>query len=75
MRESYLDQVIRRGNELQLLERAAASRPAGLSAAVRWAVQQSITKGTDGTHFSPAKTCTRAEIVTFLQRDAAGQGS
>ncbi len=45
------------------------------AAAVRWAVRQSITKGTDGTHFSPAKTCTRAEIVTFLQRDAAGQGS
>lgn len=45
------------------------------AAAVRWAVQQSITEGTDGTHFSPAKTCTRAEIVTFLQRDAAGQGS
>jgi cell wall-associated NlpC family hydrolase len=45
------------------------------AAAVRWAVRQNITKGTDGTHFSPAKACTRAEIVTFLQRDAAGQGS
>ena len=42
MRESYLDQVIRRGNELELLERAAASRPAGLSAAVRWAVATAL---------------------------------
>ena len=36
--------------------------------AVLWAVEQGITNGTDSTHFSPAKTCTRAEIVTFLQR-------
>ena len=43
--------------------------------AVRWAVRQSITRGTDATHFSPAKACTRAEIVTFLQRAAAGQSS
>ena len=29
------------------------------------------TNGTDSTHFSPEKSCTRAEIVTFLQRGAA----
>ena len=39
--------------------------------AVRWAVAEEITNGTDATHFSPAKGCTRAEIVTFLQRSAA----
>ena len=38
--------------------------------AVRWAVEQGITNGTDSTHFSPKKPCTRAEIVTFLQRAA-----
>ena len=38
--------------------------------AVRWAAEQGITNGTDSTHFSPRKTCTRAEIVTFLQRAA-----
>ena len=33
---------------------------------VYWAVEQGITGGTDATHFSPNKPCTRAEIVTFL---------
>ena len=41
------------------------------STAVLWAVEQGVTKGTDSTHFSPEKTCSRAEIVTFLQRAAA----
>jgi hypothetical protein len=37
--------------------------------AVLWAVEKGITKGTnDGSTFEPNKTCTRAEIVTFLQR-------
>ena len=36
--------------------------------AVLWAVTQGITKGTDSARFSPEKTCTRAEIVTFLRR-------
>ena len=42
--------------------------------AVLWAVSQSpaITSGTDATHFSPSKTCSRAEIVTFLW-NAAGK--
>ncbi len=37
--------------------------------AVLWAVEKSITNGTDATHFSPDSTCTRAQIVTFLYRD------
>ena len=38
------------------------------TAAVAWAVQQGITKGTSETTFSPNETCTRAQIVTFLYR-------
>ena len=37
--------------------------------AVAWAVSNSITNGTGGNQFSPGRTCTRAEIVTFLFRD------
>ena len=36
--------------------------------AVRWAVEQGITKGVTETAFAPDKSCTRAEIVTFLWR-------
>ena len=36
--------------------------------AVIFAAATGITTGTDATHFSPDKTCTRAEIVTFLYR-------
>ncbi|RKJ76154.1 hypothetical protein D7X33_15360 [Butyricicoccus sp. 1XD8-22] len=36
--------------------------------AVRWAVEQGITSGTTLTMFSPDKSCTRAEAVTFLWR-------
>ena len=39
--------------------------------AVMWAVEEGITAGTSETTFSPDKTCTRAEIVTFLYRDMA----
>ena len=34
--------------------------------AVDWAVANSVTSGTSSTTFSPDKSCTRAEIVTFL---------
>ncbi len=37
---------------------------------VDWAVQKGITSGTSPTTFSPGRTCTRAEIVTFLWRSA-----
>ena len=37
---------------------------------VYWAYEHEpqITTGTDATHFSPARTCTRAQVVTFLWR-------
>ena len=34
--------------------------------AVLWAVENGVTKGTDATHFSPNKGCTRGQVVTFL---------
>ena len=42
--------------------------------AVLWAISQTppITNGTDDTHFSPNKTCTRGQVVTFLW-NAMGQ--
>lgn len=39
---------------------------------VCWAVQQEITLGTGNGQFSPARTCSQAQILTFLWR-AAGQ--
>lgn len=36
--------------------------------AVAWAVENEITSGTGGGNFSPAATCTRGQIVTFLYR-------
>ena len=38
--------------------------------AVAWAVKEGITSGTGGNSFSPDAPCTRAQIVTFLYRDA-----
>jgi hypothetical protein len=35
---------------------------------VRWALENGITDGTDSTHFSPDRTCSRGQIVTFLYR-------
>lgn len=36
--------------------------------AISWAVENDITQGTGGNKFSPGRTCTRGEIVTFLYR-------
>ena len=36
--------------------------------AVLWAVEKGITTGTSKTAFSPDKTCTRGQIVTFIYR-------
>ena len=36
--------------------------------AMLWALQKNITTGTDKTHFSPGKECTRGQVVTFLFR-------
>lgn len=38
--------------------------------AVLWAAQRGITAGMDGGYFRPAALCNRAQIVTFLYRDA-----
>ena len=37
--------------------------------AINWAVENSITNGTDIATFSPDAVCTRAQIVTFLYRN------
>ena len=39
--------------------------------AVLWAVKSEITNGTSKNEFSPAQTCTRGQIVTFLYRGLA----
>lgn len=73
-----------RGQIVTFLYRAANSPPVGdgtldipfsdvpadayYASAVQWAVAQGITKGTGTNAFSPNKTCTRAEAVTFLYR-------
>ena len=41
---------------------------ANYAGAVAWAVEQGITSGTGNGQFSPASTCTRGQIVTFLYR-------
>ena len=40
--------------------------------AVLWAVANGVTTGTTASTFSPAETCTRAQIVTFLYRAYQG---
>ena len=40
------------------------------SAAVEWAYQRDITKGTTATTFEPDAICTRGQVVTFLWRAA-----
>lgn len=40
------------------------------AAAVLWAVNKGITSGTGGTSFSPDAVCTRAQIITFIYRNA-----
>ena len=41
--------------------------------AVGWAVANGVTRGTSEYKFSPEKTCTRGEIVTFLYRASLGK--
>ncbi len=43
--------------------------------AVSWAVAGGVTNGTSKTTFSPAKTCTRAQVVTFLWRAFGKKGT
>lgn len=42
--------------------------------AVAWAVEKGITEGTTAATFSPKKTCTRGQIVTFLYRQETKAG-
>lgn len=44
---------------------------ASYAGAVAWAVEQGITTGTTDTTFTPANTCTRGQIATFLYRGQA----
>lgn len=48
---------------------------ASYAQAVAWAVAEGITSGTSTSTFSPDKTCTRGQIVTFLYRDLADPSS
>ena len=43
--------------------------------AVTWSAENNITVGTSATTFSPEKSCTRAEIVTFLYRESQNTAS
>ena len=56
--------------ELSEAELTYEDVPAGTwyTVPVIWADSMRITNGVDATHFAPAKDCTRAEIVTFLDR-------
>ena len=40
--------------------------------AADWAVERGITNGVSATSFAPARTCTHAQILTFLYRAARG---
>ena len=75
------DQGCTRGQVVTFLWRAAGSPKVSGNAgfvdvkstdyfydAVKWAVANGITNGTDATHFSPSTTCTRAQVVTFMYR-------
>ena len=48
--------------------------PAGAdyAQAVAWAVEKGVTSGTGSNQFSPAQTCTRGQIASFLYRAFAG---
>ena len=48
---------------------------AAYASAVAWAVGEGITTGTSASAFSPDDICTRGQIMTFLYRDALGEGA
>lgn len=79
------DAVCTRAQAVTFLHRAAGSPAAAGSSpftdvvsgsyyvdAVQWAVSKGVVNGTTPTTFSPEQTCTRAQIVTILYRDRAG---
>ena len=47
----------------------------GYAQAVAWAVKNGVTSGTSETTFSPDDTCTRGQIVTFLNRALSSSGN
>ena len=77
------DNACTRAQMATFLWRAAGSpKPAGTNPfvdvpadayyadAVQWAYENGITAGTSATTFSPDETCTRAQMATFLWREA-----
>ena len=78
------DRICTRAEIVTLLWRAAKSpcpdyfmlmedveSDAYYTGAVRWALAEKISTGTGERTFSPERDCTRAEVLTFLQRAAA----
>ena len=79
------DAIVSRAQTVTFLWRASGSQKAeGTSPfndlakdayyanAVQWAVEHKITGGTGANTFSPSDSCIRAQIVTFLYRNAIG---
>ena len=77
------DMTVTRGQTVTFLHRANGSpaisgdspftdvaADAYYAAAVQWAVAEGVTSGTSATTFAPDAACTRAQIVTFMYRDA-----
>ena len=77
------DTVVTRGQTVTFLYRAAGSpvvsgnrvfadvsEDAYYAGAVAWAVDEGITNGVGDNVFRPETNCTRAQIVTFLYREA-----
>ena len=76
------DATVTRGQTVTFLYRAAGSpavtggsfadvaADAYYAAAVAWAVSENVTAGTGNGLFAPDTACSRAQIVTFLYRDA-----
>ncbi len=75
--------VVTRGQTVTFLHRAAGSPTVSTSGsftdvsadayyagAVEWAVNRGVTNGTGDKQFSPYANCTRAQIVTFMYRNA-----
>ena len=79
--KSYTFENVRRTHTIEVIFMKANGNPqtgvfvdvatgSYYEAAVDWAVENGITKGTDDTHFFPDGICTRAQAVTFLWRAA-----
>jgi hypothetical protein len=82
------DQTINRAQAVTFMYRAANATASGTDNqftdvekgsyyydAVTWSAENNITAGTTATTFSPEKSCTRAEIVTFLYRESQNTAS